>query len=253
MRTRALLLCAVVSVAMAADRSYAGKWKIDLAKSDFGQTTFTIESLSGGEWQSSAMGVTYKFKMDGADYPDGMGGTVAWKAIGADTRETVSKANDKVTAIDSFKLAADGNTLTDSTRQMKADGGELDSTTIYQRASGGPSLPGKWKTQKISGASGTMEMVASGADGLTFKDPEMGLSCDARLDGKDYPCTGPMLPPGFTVAMKDVSGSLELVVKKDGKPVFHSTYTASADGQSMTEIGAPVGGSDKFKLVFDRV
>jgi hypothetical protein len=29
----------------------------------------------------------------------------------------------------------------------------------------------------------------------------MGLSCDGKLDGKDYSCTGPTLPPGWTVAM----------------------------------------------------
>jgi len=42
-------------------------------------------------------------------------------------------------------------------------------------------------------------------DGLAFKDPDMGMSCDAKLDRKDYPCTGPMLPQPFTVAMKDAA------------------------------------------------
>jgi len=111
----------------------------------------------------------------------------------------------------------------------------------------------KWKTKKVSGGSGTMEMMASGTDGLIFKDLDMGMSCDGKLDGKDYPCTGPMLPPGFTVAMKNAEGSLDLTVKKDGKPFFKGTYKVAADGKSMTETGAATSSSDKFKIVFDRM
>ena len=253
MNKRLVLLCGIVSAGMAADMPYAGKWKINLAKSDFGQTTVTFENLPGGEWQTTAFGITYKFKMDGKDYPDGMGGTAAWKAVDANSWELVAKANGKVTETDTFRLDTDGKTLTDKAKQMKADGGSMESTAVYERASGGPSLAGKWKTKKVSGDSGTMEMTASGADGLTFKDPDMGMSCDAKLDGKDYPCTGPMLPPGFTIAMKNTTQSLDLTVKRDGKPFFKATYTVAADGKSMTETGAPISGGEKFKIVFDRM
>ena len=253
MNTRLALLCGIVSVGMAADLPYAGKWKVNLAKSDYGQTTVTFESLPGGEWQSTAFGITYKFKMDGKDYPDNMGGTAEWKAVGANTWELVAKANGKVTETDTFKLGADGKTLTDIARQMKADGGSLETSAVYERVSGGPSLAGKWKTRKVSGASEMMEMTASGTDGLILKDPDMGMNCDAKLDGKDYPCTGPMLPPGFTVAMKNAARSLDLTVKKDGKSFFNATYTVSPDGKTMTEIGVASSGSDKIKIVFDRM
>jgi len=253
MNIRLVLLCSVVAAAMAADLPYAGKWKINLAKSDFGQTTVTFESLPGGEWQSTAFGVTYKFKMDGKDYPDNMGGTAAWKSLDANTWELVAKANGKVAEIDTFKLDTAGQALTDTAKEMKADGGSIESTAVYERVSGGPSLAGKWKTKKVSGASGVLEMIPSGSDGLAFRDPDMGMSCDARLDGKDYPCTGPMLPPGFTVAMKNAERSLDLMVKKDGKPFFKATYTVSADGKSMIENGAATSGGDKLKIVFDRM
>jgi hypothetical protein len=253
MNIRLAVLCSIVSAGMAADLPYAGKWKVNLAKSDFGQTTVTFESLSGGEWKSTAFGISYKFKMDGKDYPDNMGGAVAWKAVDANTWELVAKANGRVTETDSFKLGADGKTLTDSAKQMKASGGSIDTTTVYERASGGPSLAGTWKTKKVSGSSGMLEMIASGADGLVFKDPEMGMTCDAKLDGKDYPCSGPMLPPGFTIAMKNAAGLLDMTVKKDGKSFFKSAFTVTADGKSMTENGASVSGGDKFKIVFDRI
>jgi hypothetical protein len=253
MNARLVLLCCVVSAAMAADLPYAGKWKMNLAKSDFGQTTATFEALPGGEWQATAFGITYKFRMDGKDYPDGMGGTAAWKTVDANTWEMTAKANGKVIQTDTFKLGADGKTLTDNARQMKPDGGSMESSAVYQRVSGGPGLAGKWQTKKVSGAAGTIEMTASGTNGLVFKDPDMGMTCDAKLDGKDYPCTGPQLPPGFTVALKDTGRSLDLVVKKDGKAFFTGGYTVSADGKTMTETGAPASGGDKIKLVFDRM
>jgi hypothetical protein len=253
MNLRLALLCSVVCAGMAADLPYAGKWKVNLAKSDFGQTTVTLKNLPGGEWQTTAFGITYKFKMDGKDYPDGMGGTAAWRAVDANTWELVAKANGKVTETDTFKLGADGKTLTDNARQMKADGGSMESTTVYERVSGGPSLAGTWKTKKVSGASGTLEITPSGTDGLIFKDPDMGMTCEAKLDGKDYPCTGPMLPPGFTVAMKNAARSLDLTVKKDGKPFFKGTYAVAADGKSMTETSAPASGGEKMKIFFDRM
>ncbi len=253
MRIGLALLGFVVSAGMAANLPYAGKWKTNLAKSDFGQTTVTIENLPGGEWQNTTFGITYKFKMDGKDYPDNMGGTVAWKAIDAHTWEMVAKANGKVTETDTFKLGADGKTLTDTAKVMKADGGSMENTAVYERVSGGPSLAGKWKTQKVSGASGTLELTPSGANGLVLKEPNMGMSCDAKLDGKDYPCSGPLLPPGFTVAMSDAAGSLDLTVKKDGKPFFKADYKVSPDGKMMTETGAAANGQDKIRVVYDRM
>jgi hypothetical protein len=79
------------------------------------------------------------------------------------------------------------------------------------------------------------------------------MSCDAKLDGKDYPCNGPMMPPGFTIAMKGAARSLDLTVKKDGKPYFKSTFTVASDGKSMTEAGAATTGGDKLKVVYDRM
>jgi hypothetical protein len=230
MKRELLSVCSFAALTMAATLPYAGKWKVNLAKSDFGQTTVTIESLPGGQWQSTAFGITYKFKMDGNDYPDNMGGTAAWKAVDRNTWELVAKANGKVTETDTFKLSADGKTLTDAVRQMKADGGSIDSTTVYQRVSGGPSLTGKWRTQKVSGASGVIELTPSGTDGLT----------------------GPMLAPGFTVAMTNKARSLNLTVKKDGKPFFTATYTVTADGKSMTEAGTLASG-EKIKVLYDRM
>jgi hypothetical protein len=81
----------------------------------------------------------------------------------------------------------------------------------------------------------------------------MGLTCDGKLDGKDYPCTGPTLPPGWTVAMtKAGARSLALSVKKDGKPFYKVTYTVAADGKTMTEVGGATATNETVKIVYDR-
>jgi hypothetical protein len=254
MSLRLAVLCGIAIAAFAADPPYAGKWRPNLAKSDFGQTTFTIESLPGGEWQATAFGNSYKFKMDGKDYPDGMGGTAAWKAVDGNTWQLTAKANGKVTETDTYKLDANGKSLTDDSKTMKTDGGSIDSSAVYDRVSGGPGLAGKWKTKKVSGSSGEIEIIASGADGLTFKDLSQGMTCVGKTDGKDFPCTGPMMPPGFTVAYKKSGArSLGITVKKDGKTFFEATYTVAADGKTMTETGSAASGGDSFKIVLDRI
>lgn len=254
MNLRFALLCSVVTVAFAADMPYLGKWKQNVAKSDFGDTTLTYESLPGGEWQASFFGISYKFKMDGKEYPDGMGGTTAWKPINSTTWDIVDKTNGKVTTTVALKLSADGKTLDETDKINKADGGTMESSTTYRRISGGPGLAGKWKTQKISGAAATMEFTSSAPDQLTYRDMDMGMTCPSKLDGKDYPCSGPTAGPGFTLSIRKASpASLDFVVKKDGKPMFKGTYAVSADGKSMTEIGNGASGADTFKIVWDRM
>jgi len=253
MTLRLFLLFALAAAAPAGDMPFAGKWKANMEKSDFGQMTVAIESLPGGEWQTVAFGITAKYRMDGKDYPDGMGGTISWKPVDANTWQTVEKANGKVTETDTFQLSADGKTLTQVSKTMKVDGGSIDGTTVFSRASAGSGLAGKWSTKKVSGGSGTVEYVASGSDGLIYKDLDQGMTCDGKLDGKDYPCTGPMVPPGFTVAMKGSGRTLDFTVKKDGKPFFSASATVAADGKSMTETVTPAAGGDKYKIVYDRM
>lgn len=248
MKTRLVLLWSIVSAGIAADLPYAGKWKVNLAKSNYDQTTITIESLPGGEWRSDMFGATCKFKMDGKDYPDNLGGTAAWKVVDSNTWKEVAKLKDKITGTDTYKLSADGKTLTDTGRTMKADGGSMDNTMVYERASGGPSLAGTWKAKKMSGASEIIELAPSGANSMLYKALGVGLTCDAKLDGQDYSCSGPTLAPGFTLAMEHAAQSLDLTVKKDGKLFFKMSFTVAADGKSMTEKAPGLG-----TIVWDRI
>ena len=69
----------------AADAPYAGKWKMNAAKSNFGESTVTYEQLPGGEMKTTMDGLSYTFKTDGKDNMTPWGMTVAVKAVDAKT------------------------------------------------------------------------------------------------------------------------------------------------------------------------
>ena len=76
---RSIMLLAIAATGvMAADPVYAGKWKLNPAKSDFGAITVLYEQLAGGEMKVSVDGLSYNFKTDGKDYPTPWGTTSAW-------------------------------------------------------------------------------------------------------------------------------------------------------------------------------
>ena len=253
---RDLFLIAVCACALgsAAEAPYAGKWKMNIAKSDFGDTTITYEQMSGGEMKTTMDGQSYTFKTDGSDTMTPWGMTVAWKAVDAHTWEMTEKTNGKVTSTATLKLSPDGKRLTLDSKRVKADGGTSDDTISLQRVSGGPGLAGKWKTKNLKTSSPeTLSLAPKGSDSLTISLGNAGGVCDAKFDGKDYPATGPVWPSGWscTVAKRGARG-LDLTWKKDGKEMYKTTMVVSADGKTLTETGSAAGVNEKVKIVYDR-
>src|SRR5262245_18925712 len=106
----------------AADAPYIGKWKLNPAKSDFGEMTVSYEQLPGGEIKVSADGLTYNIKPDGKEVPTPWGGTSAWKTIDANSWEATNRANGKLISVERLKLAPDGKSLTVDSKVYKASG-----------------------------------------------------------------------------------------------------------------------------------
>lgn len=75
----------------------------------------------------------------------------------------------------------------------------------------------------------------------------------AKFDGKDYRMTGPQAAAKDTFSFKKSgANSFEMTEKIDGKPVYLDTYTASADGKTLTDDGSPLSAKEPTKAVFDR-
>jgi hypothetical protein len=238
----------------AGDLPYAGRWKLNVAKSDFGETTATYAKVGSDEMQFTMVGQSYKFRVDGKDYPSIFGRSSAWKQIDANTWETVTKQDGTLITTDTTKLSADGKAMTVHSKGPKPAGGTFEQTTVYQRVSGGPGLEGKWKTKNVQTSAPTvLDLTPSGTDGLTVSIPDFKITADVKFDGKDYPATGPGLPPGLTRAIQKTGPrSFDLTEKQDGKPLFKLSFAVSADGKTLTETGGPVGVDETFKAVYDR-
>src|SRR6266849_9365163 len=233
-------LCGLVA---ASDAPYAGTWKMNVAKSNFGESTMTYEQLPSGEMKATIDGQTYTFKTDGKDNMTPWGMTMAWKTVDPKTWELTEKTNGKVTATSTVKLSDDGKTLNVDAKRVKGDGGTSNDTVALQRVSGGPGLAGKWKTKKLNTNSPqTLSLTPKGSDGITISLGNEGGLCDAKFDGKDYPATGPVWPAGWTcVVAKDGARGVNLTWRKDGKDMYKSSLMASADGKTLTETGSAAG------------
>ncbi len=96
-------------------------------------------------------------------------------------------------------------------------------------------------------------MAQHGSDGLTVKIAELNAVCEAKFDGKDYPATGPSVPPGYTLAVRKTGvRSFEMTQKMNGKPLYTSTFTVSPDGKTLTETDSANSVAEKVKAVYDR-
>jgi hypothetical protein len=254
MRNALLIAICTCGVAAAADAPYAGKWKMNVARSDFGDTTMTFEQMPGGVLRFTADGLSYNFKTDGKDNTTPWGFTMAWKEGNNGGWEMVEKTNGKLTATSTVSLSSDDKTLTIKTKRVKADGKTSDDSLAFQRVSGGPGLAGKWKTRNLKTSSPeTLTLTPKGSNGVVILLGKEGASCDARFDGKDYPATGPTWPAGWScLVTKSGARGIDLTWKKDGKDMYKSTLTASTDGKVLTEIGSAAGANEQFKVVYER-
>lgn len=253
MKACALILFAAAGL-MAAGLPYAGKWKLNPAKSYFGDTTLTYEQMPGGEMKQTTDGLSYTFKTDGKEYTTPWGTTAAWKAIDSHTWQLTNKANGKVVSTDTLTVSPDGKALTLDSNRIKASGETSKDVMTFQRVSGGPGLAGKWKTKNLKMSSpAVLAIVPSGPGGLSLTFVDEKASCSAQFDGKDYPATGPIWPPGWTCAIAKNGGrAFDVTWKKDGKPMYKGTFTASGDGKTLTEVGGAAATTEKIKAVYDR-
>jgi hypothetical protein len=247
-------ILSTVGVLFAAqDTPYLGKWKMNAARSDFGESTITYEATPSKDFKVIADGETRTFRMDGKDYPSFDGRTAAWKQLDERTWQSTHKLNGKTLWTRTTQVSPDGKTMRVELKGNNPDGTPMHDTTVYERVSGSAGLVGKWKTKKVDSTAGVMELAPHGADGVTWTDTSMGSKVTANFDGKDYPATGATFGPGYTTALKKTGpNSFESTVKYEGKPLYVSRWVVSADGKTLTETGEAVQAGEKYKVVYDR-
>jgi hypothetical protein len=249
-----MITALIAASAAAADNPFLGTWKLNPAKSKFTGTTTTFEQTPDGEIRMSQGALSYTFKTDGKEYDTPIGRKATWTQSDDRTWTTTTKQDGKVIVMTTRSLSPDGKTMTVVSKGTKPNGQAFEDTTVLQRVSGQSGLIGKWRSKEVKvGSPNTYSFEANGDDGMTLKIIDLNASCAAKFDGKDYPATGPTIPPNLTLALeRKGSRSFELTQKQNGKPLFREAFTVSADGKTMTSKGAPVGVNEQTTAVYDR-
>ena len=249
-----LALTALGNIALAqSPPPYAGTWKLNPAKSDFGQLTIGYEALADGGYKVTVAGQSYTLSANGKESPTPWGSMIAGKQIDASTFATVNRINGKVISIDTARISPDGKTLTFDSKVTRASGPSASERMTFQRIGNGTGLAGRWQAKALTSNAPARMTITAQANGLKLRFDDEDGECDARFDGKDVPATGSMWSAGWTCAIeRSGAGAFSFSMKRDGKPMYKSSLSVSADGKTLTETGGPVSSNEAFKLVYDR-
>jgi len=257
-RTARVSLAIVIAATavFAADSPFAGTWKLNPAKSEFTGTTIAFAQEAGGGMKMTADGQSYTFKVDGKSYPGFMGAAVTWTQVNPSTWQADYRKPDTGLALSTQTLALspDAKTLTVTSKGSKPSGEAFEDSAVFQRVAGAAGLAGTWKSAKVQISSpDTLQITAANDDGFVFAVPSYKVTADMKFDGKDYAASGPTLPAGFTLGLRRIDArSFEMIAKVGGKVVYRDTYTVSADGKTLTDVGMAEGTQEKTKAVYDR-
>ena len=213
---------ACISSATQAQPSFAGKWKLNLEKSQLTGQTLSIEKKPSGMMRFDMQGFAYDFDVSGKEFPTPDGGTTSWREVNPTTWEATNKVNGK--AIASYTLTLKGDAISAVMKATKPDGSALEQSSVWNRVSGGPGFLGKWKSTEMKGAPSTLDIALDGANGITLSYPEFQIACKGSFDGKDYPMTGGGATMKQTLAFeKTGANSIKMTTRWRASP---STWTS---------------------------
>jgi hypothetical protein len=233
----ALALSATV-ILTAAEPTFNGTWKLNVARSQLGGVVYTFEKKPSGAWHYDGGGFTADFDLTG-------------KELNATSWELTFKMNGKL--LSKSRVSLSGDKLMWASEMTGPDGKSVQQNSTDTRVSGGPGFAGKWKAGDIKGASTSLQITSEGADGITITIPEVQQVVKGRFDGKDNPVTQAGQATKFTNAFaKAGSNSLKITTKLNGKLFAEDVYTLSADGKTLTDETTVTATKEKTKSVFDR-
>jgi len=252
---RAFGIVAVVAPLAAAtvvaqSRSFAGTWKLNLAKSHLGGMVYTISRTPSGMMHYSGGGFEADFDLTGKEHvmPSGVG--IIGKELSPTSWDLTFRMNGKT--VQRSHLTVNGNSISNVANAIGADGKTVQQKTVDTRVSGGPGFSGKWKGGEVAGAATTLRITLDGANGITLTLPEFQTSVKGKFDGKDYPVVQSGQATKFTNAFFKEGKTIKVIGKLNGKLFTEEVYTLSANGKTLTDESTAVATGEKTKAVFDR-
>jgi hypothetical protein len=240
-------------MAWAAGNPFIGEWKLNPSMSRM-PDEMKVESKGGNTYSFNFGGGDETIVADGTDQPGYGATTLAVKADAPDTWIVERKKDGRLLLRGTWKLSKDGSTLTDYYREFGSDGSMLSMDYVYQRNGGGSGFAADWKSIKETMNSPfALEVKAYQGDGLSFIFPLMQQTKSAKLDGKDYPISGPHTSPGSSCAIQQMDAhTLEMTDKVGGKIADTREIRLSSDEKTLTMTIHVPGRNEPDVLVFER-
>lgn len=253
--TRAFGIVAVVAPLAAAtvvgqSSSFAGTWKLNLAKSQLGGMVYSFRRTPSGMMHYSGGGFEADFDLTGKEHVMPSGVAVIGKELDPTSWDLTFRMNGKT--VQKSRLTLTGNSITNVADAIGADGKTVHQKTIDTRVSGGPGFSGKWKAGEVEGATSTLKITLDGANGIELTIPEFQTTVKGRFDGKDYPVMQAAQATKFTNAFAKVGKTIKVTGKLNGKVFTREIYTLSPDKKTLTDESTAIATGEKTKAVFDR-
>ena len=239
-----------VATALGQSPSFAGTWKLNLAKSQLGGMVYSISKTPAGMIHYSGGGFDADFDLTGKEHvmPSGVG--IIGKELTPTSWELTFRMNGKT--VQTSRLNLNGNSISNVADVIGADGKATPQKTVDTRVSGGPGFSGKWKVGDVGGAATTLKITLAGANGIEMTFPEAQTTVKGSFDGKDYPLMQASKALKFTNAFTKAGNTIKVTGKLDGKVFTEEVYTLSADGKTLTDESTSVATGEKTKAVFER-
>lgn len=246
-------LCDAALAATAVD-PFAGTWKLNAEMSQLTGDTVTFTPAGANGFKAAMAGQTYAFKLDGKPKATPFGGTGAWKKVDDRHYQVTWAVKGKTTSVDDLEVSEDGKTLAWNSKGKKPTGEEFEDRVTYERVSGEAGLAGKWRsTQASLGGLKTVRIEPNDTNGLVLTMVDFDSTTKAKLDGRDYPWTGPFTSGGTTMAFKPAGDrKIAIVQKHKGKRTFEGSWTLSKDGRTLTWDWKPARVDEPMTAVFDK-
>ena len=243
-----------VSLAIAADDSFVGKWKLNPDKSQLSGLTYKVEDAGNNQMKFVFGDDAETVSVDGKPHTTKYGNTWSVTKTGPNGWHWVTKRDGKMTSDAMWTVSEDSATSTYLNTETRPNGSTSHDEIKLKRTAGTSGLVGTWESTEIKiGSPNTIEIAAWGKDGYSLKTPVYKGETDFRLDGKDYTPKGPQAAKGTTVSGKKMDDrTMELTYKLKGKTTETDRWELSADGKTVTDTVEYPGIDKKEVDVFDR-
>ncbi len=253
---RALLVaCLLAGALWAANDPFVGKWKLDPGKSKLTGEKITVKALGGNKYSITFPGnVTDTLIANGTPQRVHLAYVVSLTPIGTRVWKFVVKQNGHlITSADTWTLSSDGKTMLIEAVVTRPDGSTGHVRESFTRTAGTSGFAGTWRSARLTGVAREEVIRPYDRGGLTFDFPAWRDVLNLKFDGRDYPETGPDVPPGSAVSARRVDErTIDETDKVKGKVLETVQLRVSEDGKTLTETEHNVGQASPVIAVYDR-